>query len=489
MKLKLKLLFLSLFVSQILSAQTFVEASSVFANVVEGSIAFSDVDGDNDQDVLITGGTGAGQVSTLYENDGDGNFTEVLGTPFEGVQRSSIAFADVDGDNDPDLLITGAAGIISPVISKLYINDGDGNFTEKLGTPFEAVSQGAIAFSDVDGDNDQDILITGTMDTFENESISKLYLNDGDGNFTEMPGTPFDGVFYSGIAFSDIDGDNDPDVLITGEDNSGESNSKLYLNDGQGNFTEMPDMPFEDVAFSEIAFADVDGDNDPDLLLTGINNSNTRLSRLYTNDGQGNFTEVLNTPFSCFWRSSIAFADVDSNNDLDVLMTGENPGGFATSELYTNDGQGNFTEVLDVPFAKVRRPSIAFADVDGDNDPDVIILGETTVNPTFPRITKLYLNETVVSTDDVNLGFDFALIPYPNPTTSNHLMMDFNLAENGFVNVRIYDLNGQILREQNAFGVVGPQTILVDIRRLSAGNYFIQFEDGKRKGVAKFIVP
>jgi len=117
-QLKLILLFLPLFLTQILCAQTFREApfpaereGYLFGN---GSIAFSDIDGDNDQDVLVTGTTGrtgrngeGGFLSYLYTNDGLGNFTKVLEIPFDGVFYSSIAFADVDGDNDPDVLITG----------------------------------------------------------------------------------------------------------------------------------------------------------------------------------------------------------------------------------------------------------------------------------------------------------------------------------------------------------------------------------------------
>jgi len=52
------------------------------------------------------------------------NFTEVMGVPFVGVQKSSIAFADVDGDNDQDVLITGLnlvqPGMPGDRISKLY---------------------------------------------------------------------------------------------------------------------------------------------------------------------------------------------------------------------------------------------------------------------------------------------------------------------------------------------------------------------------------
>jgi predicted nucleotidyltransferase len=149
----------------------------------------------------------------LYINDGTGSFTEMTGTPFEDVSYGSIAFADVDGDDDKDLLITGSTVGLGR-ISKLYTNDGTGSFTEMTGTPFEGVRDSSIAFADVDGDNDQDVLITGYTSPLRR--ISKLYTNDGTGSFTEMTGTPFEGVDNSSIAFADVDGDNDKDVLITG---------------------------------------------------------------------------------------------------------------------------------------------------------------------------------------------------------------------------------------------------------------------------------
>ncbi|NND07026.1 MAG: VCBS repeat-containing protein [Saprospiraceae bacterium] len=157
------------------------------------------------------------------------------------------------------------------------------------GTPFDGVDKCSIAFADVDGDNDNDVLITGLTKI---SRISKLYTNDGSGTFTEMSGTPFDGVAFSSIAFADVDGDNDNDLLITGQIGSA-GIAKLFTNDGDGTFVEMTDTPFDGVLFSYIAFADVDGDNDNDLLITGLkrtNTSETQISKLYTNDGGGEFT-------------------------------------------------------------------------------------------------------------------------------------------------------------------------------------------------------
>ena len=59
----------------------------------------------------------------------------------------------------------------------LYENDGAGNFTLVSNTPFENVSNAAIAIDDSDNDGDIDVLINGENEAFE--TICQLYLNDG----------------------------------------------------------------------------------------------------------------------------------------------------------------------------------------------------------------------------------------------------------------------------------------------------------------------
>ena len=110
---------------------------------------------------------------------------------FDGGERSSIAFADIDNDNDQDVLITGKNNFYQN-FTKLYINDGAGNFSEITGVPFDKVWMSSIAWTDIDNDNDQDLLITG--ENGSDQRIAKLYTNDGNGNFSEATGTPFDGV-------------------------------------------------------------------------------------------------------------------------------------------------------------------------------------------------------------------------------------------------------------------------------------------------------
>ncbi len=489
MKTKI-LLFIFISTGQLLSAQTFIEIlpTPPFDAITQGSIAFSDVDGDNDQDVLFTGLAGSVDnsigIAKLYINDGLGNFIERMGTSFEGVGEATIAFSDVDGDNDQDVLIIGQTASVN-MASKLYINDGLGNFVELIGTPFENVGKGSIAFSDIDGDNDQDVLITGQNDAGSN--LSKLYTNNGLGSFTEVIGAPFDGVTASSIAFSDVDGDNDQDILITGLIDFNNSISKLYSNDGAGNYTEMMNTPFDPVFLSSVAFSDIDGDDDQDVLITGLIDFSTSISKLYSNDGIGNYTEMMNTPFDPLEVGSVAFSDIDGDNDQDVFITGfSNSSNLVISKLYTNDGLGNYTEMMNTPFDPLRIGSVAFSDIDGDDDQDLLITGRNSLDI---RVSKLYRNEGMASSveDLVNtLSFEFML--YPNPTKANIINVRYDSKSDGLVNVNIYDLEGKLLKRHQEYVRIGELNFSIDVSSFSKGSYIIQLEDGLRKGVRKFKI-
>ena len=486
--MNLKLLLPLLISTQILSAQTFTELTPTpFPSVLLSAVAFVDVDGDSDQDVLITGIDDQNlRIAKLYTNDGSGHFTESIGTPFDGIRFGSIAFADIDGDSDQDVLITGSNND-SEEIAKLYTNDGDGNFSELIGTPFDGVQFGSIAFADVDGDSDQDVLITGSTSDFE--EISKLYQNDGDGNFSELIGTPFDGVTTSSIAFADVDGDNDLDVLITGKNNDLEPIAKLYSNDGLGNYTEVIGTTLVAVSRSAIAFADIDGDGDQDVLITGEEFSPIPATQLYTNDGLGNFTEIVDFPFSFLLgvqSGSVAFADIDEDGDQDVLITGSNFNGLEhVAKLFTNDGLGNFTEITGTPFIGVRG-SIAFADVDGDNDQDVLLTG---FNNDSEGVAKLYINDGLVNTNNHFLNannFDFTLSP--NPTIEDRIYIDFEAVQSSEVAIKIFSVEGHLLIRENNPSIIGEQSFSINISSLKKGSYFIELFDGKKRRVRKSMV-
>lgn len=303
------------------------------------------------------------------------------------------------------------------------------------------------------------------------------------------PAPPFEAVFISSVAFADIDSDDDLDLLITGKANSGIKISQMYVNDGVGNYSELMGTTLESVDAGSVAFADVDGDNDKDLLLTGRDGLDLPISKLYINDGEGNFTEMQGAPFEPVSESSIAFADVDNDDDLDVLLTGITGTEVPISKLYINDGAGNFSELAGATLDGVSSGSIAFADVNSDGNLDVLITGKR--GPGEGVISKLYINEGIesFSTEYPKTESKLSFTIFPNPFTSSTLFLSYDSAEISEVTISVYSINGVLLSQQKEMATIGQQVFPVDIESLPKGNYFIKLDNGKGRGTIKFVVP
>jgi hypothetical protein len=480
-----RILLCSLFFisTQLLSAQVFTESpqSPPFVQVTYSSVAFADVNGDNHQDVFISGTNQTVPYSKLYLNDGTGFFTEATGTPFVNVSHGSIVFKDVNGDNYQDVFVTGRDEN-NEGIAKLYINDGLGNFTEMAGTPFIEVRSSSADFADVNGDSFPDLLLTGQKPGVG--FLAALYINDGNGNFTEMTDTPFEAVNNGSVDFADVNGDGYPDVLISGSSFFAFVAPNLYFNDGAGNFTLVTGVPFIGVSNSSVAFADVNGDNFLDVLISGQSGNNSYSTELYLNDGTGIFTLVPNTPFGNIGAGQVAFADVNGNGYMDAMLTGATEGSEEIAKLFINDGLGNFTELIGTSFTGVDTDGLAFADVNGDGHQDVMISGANDLTPT----TKLYLNDGTVNTNDLKFISNLIFTSFPNPLTGNTLYVDYTSIENDFLTLKIYDINGQLLKEQKEFAKIGDQVFSISVGSLASGTYFIELDDGIRKKVSKFLV-
>lgn len=486
MKSILPILIITLvFFVQLLSAQTFTEVlDTPFEEVAYSAIAFADVDGDNDQDVLIVGDNSDGDASAkLYLNE-DGEFIEEVGTPFFGSGAAAVAFADVDGDNDMDVMISGDYENGDP-FAKLYTNES-GEFTEVLNTPFIGGEGGTINFSDIDGDNDLDVFISGEGN---NGPKSTLYLNDS-GEFTEDLTSNIVDFYFGDCVFSDVDGDGDEDLLFSGLGGNSSGGIFVYTNDG-GVFTidfDELNIPFLNVGvYSSLEVADIEGDGDPDVLITGIIDGQDISTRMFVNDG-GVFTERMNTPFEGLIYSSIAFSDIDGDSDPDVLITGATPfEGNIISKLYTNE-EGNFTEVQNTPFEGVALGSIAFSDIDGDNDEDLMITGGIGFNSDV-TIAKLYTNDgigTFVKEEIEMLDFPFEV--YPNPSVTDEVNISLSSNENCNVSVTVLDLNGRLLQRQQEILFTGEQTFSINISLLNKGSYLIQLDDGQSRNYRKLVV-
>ena len=120
----------------------------------------------------------------------------------------------------------------------------------------------------------------------------------------------------SGVAIGDVDADGQADLYFCCLDGP----NRLYRNLGDWRFAELPigGAACDGQLSTGAAFADVDGDADLDLLVNGI----AAGTRLFLNDGGGHWTEATNTGLSrTASPTSLALADIDGDGDLDLYCT------------------------------------------------------------------------------------------------------------------------------------------------------------------------
>ncbi len=176
--------------------------------------------------------------SLCFENLEDrrvmaGEFTDLGNLGITNSLRSSASWGDFDNDGDLDVLVTGFAA--NDDFARVFRNN-NGTFVDHQANLFKA-GNGAAAWGDYDKDGDLDIVLTG-RDRSTGNSISKIYRNDN-GSFIDIA-APLVGVRYSSVDWGDYDNDGDLDLLIAGRISGSTNATRLYRNDGNNSFTNIP---------------------------------------------------------------------------------------------------------------------------------------------------------------------------------------------------------------------------------------------------------
>ena len=355
--------------------------------------AVGDFDRDGDQDLFIVGGTLG--IDQLYINNGSGNFTEdaaARGVATAGYRHTGAAVGDYDNDGDLDLFVTciGTGDNPDPVPNKLFRNDGNGVFSDAAGSAGVKFSPKGLndsfgsAFGDVDHDGDLDLFVAGWY------GGNVLYLNDGDGTFTVQPDSIFNGEVMDlirGFAprIIDINDDGLNDILLAADFYT----SKVFINNGDGTFTN------ETVAWGagldSNGMGHAQGDFNNDGLIDWYVTS--RLSpgggpypgsgnMLYMNNGNGSFTEssVAAGVNDGEWGWGADAVDFDHDGLLDIAATNGWNGPYFEidpTHLWLNNGDTTFTDVAaaaGIAHTGQGRGLLTF-DADNDGDRDLLISG------------------------------------------------------------------------------------------------------------------
>jgi hypothetical protein len=316
-------------------AGTFNNINAGLTGIYNSAVAWGDYDADGDLDILACGRNSSNSKTFLYRND-NGMFVQAdVGLPNIG-SDGAVAWGDYDGDNDLDILISGAYSC------RIYKNTA-GVFTD-IGAALPAISNGWVDWGDFDNDGDQDVFLMGDLGGI---LLAAIYRNDA-GVFTLMPQANLKPLAGGSASWCDFDHDRDLDLLITGFDEFLDPKTALFSNLGNMEFMNVePALP--GAALGTAAWSDYNNDGEPDILLTGQNEGCGTLSSLiFRNDGNTQFTDI-DAPLDGAERGSAAWGDYDNDGDPDLLITGINGGGSPATRLYRNDAGSNAYSVNQPP--------------------------------------------------------------------------------------------------------------------------------------------
>lgn len=432
---------------------SFSEFETIIGGSYNAEINFADIDNDSDPDLLVNG--------QLYINDGYGNYEVSEVTIFSFYPFGFSSFFDFDGDNDIDILIS-EIDDSQNVSTKVYINDGQGNFTSEVEVPFPDFVGASLDIADFNNDGLRDVLIIGNTSTANYGNYNTmLFLNSGNGDYIEYDAGFFHQMsLYGQIVVFDADADGDQDVILIGSSQLMIPGWNLYFNDGNANFSQPEEFPIQTLDKSTVAFADVDLDGDLDFAFNGRNRFLEPKTTLYYNDGLGNYLPAEELLFTGLYDGDISLVDLDSDSDLDLFVCGTDSDENSQCITYINNGDGQFLEMDSNGILALKNSVFAFADIDNDEDEDLMIQG---VGEFFEIVSLLYINngEGVFSLSDNNSltgvqdgGITFADIDGDNDLDLLRSGYDGNIsiAELYVNNDGIYSLSDNILigRRQGA---------------------------------------
>ncbi len=384
------LLFLLFFGCTInLSSQKFTLVKDSINPIVSGpaiggtyfGTSWTDIDNDSNLDLFYGG--------TIYRNLGNGNFEVAEGGNAIPTATSLVGCSWADYQNDGDLdLIYSRFSAPSTLQTRIYTNDGTGNFTE-TNTILNTISSGtwSTQWCDYNNDSNLDFILT-FADGFLNPLSfpNRLYRGNADGTFTQVT-EPYEFLTekaaYTVSNWTDYDEDGDTDLFIASGPAAGPAGIKLdFL--FKNLQIETGNEGFEKISTSELSFAEdpqdgqcynaIDYDNDGDLDICLTNYSGVENKFYVNNAGAYVETEV---PFTTTNNQNLsnAWGDFDNDGDLDVIITGSNPSG---SGYYINNGDGTFTESgsnLINNATSGNSTGATVGDYDNDGDLDFFVVG------------------------------------------------------------------------------------------------------------------
>jgi tetratricopeptide (TPR) repeat protein len=370
---------------------------------MSGGVCMEDFNNDGLLDIFCTA-YGFFDQCKFFINKGENGFEEVSEKwGLKGITGGlNVLHTDYNNDGNKDIFILrgGWLGLGGKLPNSLLKNNGDGTFTDVT------VSSGILSFhptqtgswADFNSDGNLDLFI-GNESNSQEAHPSELFMNNGDGTFTEVSSKVGLSItaFVKGCNWGDINGDLLPDLYIS----VGGGPNLLYVNRGG---TSLSDWKFEEISKKAGVdgpimsfptwFWDFDEDGLEDIFVSGyelpkLDKAGSEIlleftrrpytsatPRLYKNMGNETFKDVtVSTGLDkVMFSMGCNFGDINNDGYLDFYVGTGTPDlrSVIPNRMFLNIGGKRFEEVTMNGFANIQKGhGIAMGDLDKDGDQDI----------------------------------------------------------------------------------------------------------------------
>jgi len=379
------------------SSQDFSQFIPLCRGDLTPGIALGDVNGDGRLDIVFGNGRHIAQPNLLYIN---GNRTDLFfpPRPLGNSATYAVVLVDIDRDRDLDLV----EGTDFGFWKVIWLNDGRGNFSNEYFFGVEDRTR-EMAVGDLTGDGFPDIVSANFV--VAPGDVSKIYVNDGKGQFPEARPLPVGKADAAGVGLGDFNSDGRLDIVLGAM--AGHPKF-LLLNEGAGQFPRaIPFGPTTDNS-EGIAVGDLDGDGHLDV----VAGNTGQPDMVFFGDGKGGFPRSISFGPPTARTRAVALGDIDGNGTLDVVVgydaldvtsVGEQGPAAAreqrqvlnlyrvrndTNRVFLNDGRGRLREGPTFGVPGVTTRAVALGDLDGDGRLDIVV-GNNCAN------NAIYLNRSL----------------------------------------------------------------------------------------------
>jgi uncharacterized repeat protein (TIGR01451 family) len=324
------------------------------------SVAVADFNRDGRPDV-VTGNQN--DVSVLLGN-GDGTFQPPISVSSPGY-LSGVAAGDFNGDGKPDLVI-GYQNTTGGASFSVLLGNGDGTFQSPVpvGSISGIYSLAGLVVKDLDRNGTADVLVLSSMGI-------TAFLGNSDGTFQPPLSNSSTSIATQYWSVTDMNNDGIPDIVFT----NGSYGPNVSVMRGNGDGTFQPPTSYSGYNTYIMAFStgDFNGDGKQDvaeLYWVGIATMN------------GNGDGSLQAPVSMSINApgtppgyTATTGDFNGDGKLDVLYSNYASGG---ATLLFGNGDGTFQPVGTTLPTDGTPGGLAFADLNGDGRPDIIVGNNST---------------------------------------------------------------------------------------------------------------